>query len=662
MDYLSLHLAISYKRKTGQVTNMLTINELALLDAGTQIYIITAFILSPISVYVLRKQYKGPRRKKQEWATNLIAICIIILNFNVWYFLIWSLRQHGQRLDKSPLYSGLLQLRFDPVEVSGFSFDVERQSYPVMIEQDMKQGLQQDLQLNLQKDQQLDKQKNQQLDQQLDIQDNKQAKLRRQDTVEPLYIDGLFNCSSIQVRDQGSIAATQSFDLNQEYDLKHLRGQLQILSKTNDAYKLCFQDDPEQLEEYILRKKWFKFCGSAVWMDLYKVYFMVNRIVYAKDGRRNNPTISILSGQVFDKNWHEIKGFKFPHSDLTFPTILPHDLDLGKRQNKVVIGSEDPRIILNEYSSTDGARFQEPVIIFNARRTKVNWARAMHVYRPFNDPHKVICLAIKDKKRSFIEKNWAPFMDNTDVKNDKNEINFIYNFNPLRVVKCSLQTGECAKVSGPRFNPIDANDNAGVLRGGTNIIQIPKEYLPLTEVTQDRKFWVGIARSHNKECGCMRELYRPHIFIITRSLTKEDSFELIYVSSMVDFNINPEPWSKGHSNKGTCVDGKLVLIPNSIAYWDVDSRDGIDYMGLTFSEADRTNKLVHLRGILKHIHNVLHGSEKRDVQNADTTKKSIENNVQRKLEEIELGNKLLGLCSTYLADEYCEVAEKVFGW
>lgn len=618
---------------------MLGISEIGVLDTGTQIYIITAFFLSPLSIYALRKHYKGPRRKRQEWATNLITICVVILNINVWCFLIWSLKQNSQRLEKSPLHTGLFRMKFDSVEVSGFSFDVDRQQQSLFT--------QQGLQLNLQPDNQ----------------DNKGANGEKEKDRELFHVDGLFNCSSIQLKDKASIAATQSIDLNQESDLKHLREQLKSLSGANEAYKLCFQDNIEQLEDYILRRKWFKFCGSAVWMDLYKVYFMVNRIVYAKDGRRNNPTISILSGQVFDKNWHEIKGFKFPHSDLVFPSILPHDLDLGKKENKIVIGSEDPRILLNTYNDSNGVRFQEPVIIFNARSTEVKWARAMHVYRPFNDPHRTIRLAIKDKKRSFIEKNWAPFMDNDDVNNDQNIINFIYNFNPLRIIKCNLQSGECEKISGPRFNPIDANDNAGVLRGGTNIIPIPKEYLPIMEMTQDRKFWLGIARSHNNECGCMRELYRPHIFLISRSFTKQDSFELNYVSSMVDFNINPEPWSKSHSNKGTCVDGKLVLIPNSIAYWDIDLRDGTDYMGLTFSEADRTNKLVHLRGVLKHIHNVMHEMETENVvENTSKVDATTKEGIESKIEAIDLSNKLLGFCSTYLADEYCETAEKVFGW
>ncbi|KAI5961285.1 hypothetical protein KGF57_001787 [Candida theae] len=652
---------------------MITIDKLELLDTGTQIYLLTVFILSPVSVYFLYKQHKGSWRKKHEWATNFVAICIIILNINAWYFLIWSLKQHGDRLDRSSLHKELLKMNFEPIKVSGFTFDGERQHLLATLPQDSHSDMesnQQHDQSNAVEEKPANDQSNTQEEKSAKEKSAKeksakeQGKSGRRDTAESFNADGSFDCNTILVRDETSIAASKSYDLNQESDLKLLRDQLQVLSKNKDAYKLYFQDDPSQSEEYILRKKWFKFCGSAVWMDQYKVYFMVNRIVYAKDERRNNPTISVLSGQVFDKNWREIKGFKFPHSDLVFPTILPHDVDLGTREEKVVIGSEDPRIILNEYRNSDGDLMQEPLIIFNARRTKVKWARAMNIYRPFNDPQEVICLGIKDKKRSFIEKNWAPFIDHFNGENDGNSINFIYNFNPLRIIKCSLQTGECVKVSGPRFNPIDANDNAGVLRGGTNIIPIPDEFLPDTEVTRNRKYWLGIARSHNNDCGCMRELYRPHLFLMARLLTKEDSFELVYVSSMVDFNINPEPWSKGHSSKGTCRDGKSVLIPNSIAYWDVDYRDDADYLGVTFSEADRTNKLVHVKGILKHIHKVLHDSKKREVKDAGVGESAepAERGAGRKTGEIELCNKLLGFCSTYLAGEYCEVAEKMFAW
>ncbi|KAG5417687.1 BMT4 [Candida metapsilosis] len=593
-----------------------------------------------------------------------------------------GLRQQGQMFDKSMLYKELLKMKFDTVVVAGFSFDDRYQPLSGILPQDSKSGTENNSPSDPKPDQQSEDQKEQQEQQehqeqskeqseqskgdsnvQSEKKDDRQSRHRSRSTSGSNLVDGSFDCSSILIRDQANIAASEAFDLNRESDLKHLRDQLQVLSKENEAYRLCFQDDSDQSEEYVLRRKWFKFCGSAVWMDLYKVYFMVNRIVYAKDARRSHPTISVLSGQVFDKHWREIKGFKFPHSDLTFPTILPHDLDLGTKEDKSVIGSEDPRIILNEYKNADGARVQEPVIIFNARRTKVNWARAMNVYRPFNDPHEIICLTIKDKKRSFIEKNWAPFIDNSNINNEQKMINFIYNFNPLRTVKCSLESGECVKVSGPNFNPIDANDNAGVLRGGTNLVEIPKELLPSTEVTRNRKFWLGIARSHNKECGCMHELYRPHLFIMARSLTSEDSLELVYVSSMVDFNINPEPWSKRYSSKGTCKDGKSVLIPNSIAYWDVNPRDGTDYMGVTFSEADRTNKLIHIRGILKHIHKVLHVSGNKEGQDANAEKEAlVERDADHKMEDVEWRNRLLGFCSTYLAGEYCEVAEKTFGW
>lgn len=115
-----------------------------------------------------------------------------------------------------------------------------------------------------------------------------------------------------------------------------------------------------------------------------------------------------------------------------------------------------------------------------------------------------------------------------------------------------------------------------------------------------RTFWFGIGRSHINHCGCVKELYRPHAIIISKDRQGVDeNYSLNYVSNLFDFNINPEPWTKG---KSTCSDGKLVLIPNSLTYFNRD------YLGVTLSEADKTNKIVHTKGWLEYIQSILQGS------------------------------------------------------
>ncbi|EGW34540.1 uncharacterized protein SPAPADRAFT_54658 [Spathaspora passalidarum NRRL Y-27907] len=454
--------------------------------------------------------------------------------------------------------------------------------------------------------------------------------------------DSRFKCTQVEFHDDENLSATVATNLNNNDDLKFLRNQLKELSATKQEYRDFFVDKEDETEESILANKWWKFCGSAVWLEKYNVHFMVNRIVYSKDAVRSWPTISVLSGQVFDNDWNELTDFKFPNSDLKFPGILPHIIDQGPYHKLEILGAEDPRAVLHEFTNDQGELDQEPLIIFNALRTEIGWKRAMHVYRPLQDPYNITRLSINGLKPRLIEKNWAPFMDA-----EEGEINFIYNFHPLRVLQCSVYTGECNKVSGPDFNK-DPTKNAGKLRGGTNLVPIPASLLP--KKLSHRKYWFGIGRSHTKDCGCVNELYRPHAFIISRP---EDSlsFTLDYVSSLIDFNMRPETWNGGES---ICDDGKSVLIPNSISYWDIANTDSTekpeDYMGITFSTADMHNKLVHVKGWLPHIYLVLDKLESQLIQHyADVDHTFIE-------------NKLLGECSTFLSEDYCEATSKLQSW
>ncbi|KAL6454808.1 BMT3 Beta-mannosyltransferase 3 [Candida maltosa Xu316] len=438
-----------------------------------------------------------------------------------------------------------------------------------------------------------------------------------------------FTCDKIIYNDESTIDVSPSFSLNKPHDLKFLRNQLMDLRVDNKLYDLFFQDKEDETEDNILARKWWKFCGSAVWLEKYGVYFMVNRIAYSSTATRSNPTISVLAGQVFDENWKEIIGMKFPFSDLVFPTILPHYVDEGVNARKVILGSEDPRVILHEYVNDKGITIQEPLIVFNSLSTEVNWKRAMHIYRPLYDPHRTIRLSIENLEPREKEKNWAPFTDGNG------HINFIYNF-PLRILQCDLDTGKCQKISGPDFNE-DANKNAGELRGGTNLIQIPSQYVP--KELRNNKFWFGIARSHINHCGCVKELYRPHAIIISRDVKNKEDYKLVYVSNLLDFNMNPEPWTPG---KTTCSDGKSVLIPNSLAYFSND------YLGVTFSEADRTNKLVHTKGWLAYIQKILAELKTSSEDNSDIDSSE--------------RDRMLSVCSTFLSSQYCEVAKESMGW
>lgn len=434
-------------------------------------------------------------------------------------------------------------------------------------------------------------------------------------------------------------------------DLKRVRNQALELSKSEyPIAKNCFMDKKEESEDDILREKWDKFCGSSVWLSKYEVHFFVNRVVYAHEKERSKPTISLIDIQIFDREWKELRDFKISLSNgevLKFPGLLKIDIDQNPKGKFSVMGPEDPRVVLRTFVNESGEKDEEPVIIFNMRRTDIRWRRAMHFYRPFNG-NNTIRLSLRDRAPRFREKNWAPFFDSMDSEN----IYFVYNFNPLRIVKCGLENGVCDKIFGPDFidTNADESEHVGALRGGTNLVPIPSELLP--GHLKFRDYWFGIARSHNGACGCLNEIYRPHFFIISKD-SETGRFIMDYVSGLLDFNIHPEPWNEMLS---ICEDGKSVLIPNSIGYWDFILSDHKkveeDFMVVTFSEADRTNKRIHIKGFWNHMLRALNSQGR-----------NYESVMQYYMgDNTEFVNGLLSNCSTSLAKKYCKTTAKSQNW
>lgn len=433
-----------------------------------------------------------------------------------------------------------------------------------------------------------------------------------------------FQCDSVMFND--TLLVTNSTQFHGQ--LKRIRDQLALMAQ--EEYPIarnCFLDKEGESEDSILQKNWFHFCGSSVWLEKYQVHFMVSRVLYTHRGTRNRPTINMIYMQVFDRNWKEQFDVTLD-SDQVFPSVLKVDIDQSpntpKRKNSLM-GPEDPRVAVREYYK-DGVLHQEPVVVFNMRTKKLQWARAMHVSRPLSGA-KTVLLRLNNRKPAYIEKNWAPFFDPEEPK----LAYFVYNFNPFRIVGCDINSGRCDKLSGPDFDL--KSSKVGKLRGGTNMVPVPASALPTS--LRLRKYWFGIARSHSADCGCVKELYRPHLYIV--STGKDGDYSMDYVSSLVDFNVRPEGWDP---RKSVCDDGKSVLIPNSVSYWDFEE----DLMGIIYSEADRTNKLLHVKGILSHVLRVLNKGRAVDSTERD--------------KEVEL----LGSCALSRSSQYCAAAAKAQNW
>ncbi|OWB64371.1 hypothetical protein B5S29_g5456 [[Candida] boidinii] len=363
---------------------------------------------------------------------------------------------------------------------------------------------------------------------------------------------------------------------------------------------------------------WFKFSGSSIWLKDEKVHLMVSRVVYSPT-IRNNPIISFLILQIYNPDLIEIKNKR-----LMYNNILKNDLDRIKidyRNTKdeslldiisikfpkiieidnLIIntelpkGPEDPRIILKE-SNKDITDY-DPIIIFNMldgtstiKEDELN--RSIFYISPLQKPkdsqsspsYKPIKFYSNDIKFNKIEKNWTPFFDNLSNSNSNNLIHFIYNSNPLIILDCNLQNGECIKSfkDDSLASISDSIEEQFQLRGGTQLISISKSILisylklindnnklikdknilNLKNLSKDFQIWVGFLKSHINNCGCGSNIYRPNLILLIKS---NNIYNYQLISNSLDFGIDVLSWNLESTN---CEEGlSNILTPNSIAFW-----------------------------------------------------------------------------------------------
>lgn len=429
-------------------------------------------------------------------------------------------------------------------------------------------------------------------------------------------------------------------------------------------------------------KQWFRFGGSSAWLPQYNLHYMVSRVLYSPSGIANKAFVSFLYVQLYDKDWKELPETTITVSydqkvtknvmnadgsmtkvildkslssrDITYPSLLPitFDVQMFVENGKYYYGPEDPRILVRKNS----LGFDEPLIVFNMKSTKLV-KRVMHLYQPFSNQLQV--LKKRTEPYAHIEKNWTPFISESNVKSKHDSINFIYSIDPMEVLTCEVDTALCDFVQKAEKK----NKNfVGPLRGGSQLVKLPfdrllpKHILDHFKLPENRQIYVGWARAHLNKCGCGESMYRPNLIVLTEDYIPADKkfyYKLSDVSEYFDFNAYVPPWTTPKKDKdGNFVDdpdpkqcsGRNVLIPNSIAYWDIESvvKDNVqyarnhfdkiptndqsadlkaakvtkyraprdegtsnlffnDYMGVTLSAADSDVSIVHVRGLLNYI-------------------------------------------------------------
>ncbi|CCH58913.1 hypothetical protein TBLA_0B00700 [Henningerozyma blattae CBS 6284] len=409
------------------------------------------------------------------------------------------------------------------------------------------------------------------------------------------------------------------------------------------------QENEKDKSDYeIVKKSWFRFGSSSVWMESEQCYITVTRLMYSSHGSKAGPDISLIRAQAFDRNWEEIKDKRIPKHDIQIPQNidleiekLESDYSLTKDTCKIFIydptkydtciaeknkiyfenkrrmqniidqyfvtyptvykfpmlektqfaGSEDPRIVLRKFHNQE-----EPVVVFNMD-TKQN--RKMHALFPHRKLNPL--LELNFEGMNHMEKNWAPFFTDSDINTSmfsRGSIHFMYHYTPLEIVKCSLDDGICEKIFTKQTLGLTKKNHFGGIRGGTQFVQLPS----IIPRIHGKQIFVGFSKLHIDDCGCGSKFYRPMLDVII----EEDGIyhqELIVPS--LDFNIEVLDWStKSH----TC-NFYNILSPNSIAFWDVIKQDPKtkkfeDLLVFTFSEADEVSKVINIKGLLEYILNL----------------------------------------------------------
>lgn len=438
-------------------------------------------------------------------------------------------------------------------------------------------------------------------------------------------------------------------------DFKKIQEQL----KRNPAYSKLLQEAEETFKPKVdPEKQWFRFGGSSTWLEQFEVHFMVSRLIYSPSGIPNKGFASFLYVQLFDRDWVEIeKELDIPYDqeiiqniinsdgsitevlilksvayrNMKFPSLLPIPFKylLLTPNNKYYYGPEDPRIL----KRTNELGFEEPVVVYNLKDLDIN-KRVMFMYLPFSNKLKM--LTKRSEPFADIEKNWTPFVS---AKQPNTHLNFVYSINPLEVVTCEISTGVCdfiQKIDKTNINYF------GPLRGGTQLQALPIKDLSghlkqRFNLPENRDIYVGWARTHLNKCGCGESMYRPNMIVLVEDYVPETEtfkYKMGVISDFMDFNADIPKWTVPKFDD----EGKLlpdddvaicdkslrnVLIPNSIAYWEIDKiisnsvnydrkyfskiskADSTvvfnDYMGITLSAADADVKVVHVKGMLNYI-------------------------------------------------------------
>lgn len=402
--------------------------------------------------------------------------------------------------------------------------------------------------------------------------------------------------------------------------------------------------------EEVVEKTWLRMAQSSVWLKRYSVFLTVTRVAFYTRAVRHWPRISFLRAQVHNREWKELRHYDihWQGETIRFPRIL--DIPTPYVIEGVFFGPEDPRIIIEDHSEA------EPVIVFNMISDVNTLTRAMYVTRPFSNDTTM--LQISGGHVAQAEKNWMPFVYKESATGNipngleasninrwpTHYLHFIYNFKPLRILKCHLLNGWCDWVyqqEAPDFLKEHHKDRGGVFRGATNLVALTAKNGVQT--------FVGFPKS-DVHLGCEEAIYRPSILVFTAA--SPNHFHIDYMSDSIDFG---DQALASTAKSDPCGEGRIMMA-NSIAEWD--RLAGEDMMTITYTVDDVTTQTLRVHGVEAFV-NSIHNRSRLGSGKSESTAKEFSDDFE--LRWSDAGYDVL-TCSVDAAEDYAlSLSEKVNG-
>lgn len=411
------------------------------------------------------------------------------------------------------------------------------------------------------------------------------------------YVGHNLSCSSIT--HSADIGVQKSFFLYE--NLMEVAAEMDSHPMIDYAPTVAKFKTPSYELSTLVDASWDRLATSCLWMPDYGVHMCVSRIIFHPGGKKDRCRISFLRGQIYSANWVHLDKYRlnWKGQEIVFPKTF--DTDTDYEIGKTLYGPEDARIILEE-----GVEHAEPVIVFNMISRQSGWRRAMFIFRPFSQQTTI--LTVRDMERPKKEKNWAPFFvrdlsetaNSTSPRQPSEYIHFVWKFEPMAILKCHLYTGMCDivfdQVVLPSLQSFRGDHDAS-LRGGTQFVPIPLSPKQASSFgSPNVQAFAAFPRTHIElPNGCKQAVYRPELTVLVTNTTH---FYLTYGSQALDFGDGIVIETSGLQD--ICNRGR-IMITNSIARWDLNSRDSrgaqTDIMTLTLSVDDATVQVMRVSGV-----------------------------------------------------------------